>query len=74
MLPWKMVQSIKGQGQERLFNDFFLSADFRNGISGYSLVTLPIFAMFHVHTTEIQFFTVKLSAHSDVVFDVHTFL
>ena len=34
--------------------NFFVDFDLRNGISRYSLVTLPIFAMFHPQTTEMQ--------------------
>ena len=52
MLPW---QQLKVRG---LNNDFFqkkiLNFDFRNGIKKYQLVILPIFAMFHPQTTEIQ--------------------
>ena len=57
---------------------FFVSFDFRNGISKYYLVTLPIFDMFHPQTTDIQPFkrecfstkTLKFQQYHVNIYDV----
>ena len=44
---------IKG-AKTKFPKTFFLNSDFRNGIRKYQLAALPIFAMFHPQTTEMQ--------------------
>ena len=56
LIIWTTLSGIKNDLFEK---NIFVDFDFRNEISRYYLVTLPIFAMIHPQTTDVQSFKVE---------------